>query len=219
MDANLLNTINSPTDSSFAPVRDVKGKNDKVDKNEFIQLLVTQLKHQDPLNPMQNEEFAVQLAQFTQVEQLIKINDTLSAQNQKSEGDFNYLASYLGHEVWLNSDKVSVNGSQAGKVGFVLPQDAANVQIELVDKDGVVRDTVNAGPLKSGQNVMELKDLSTSSGEYQARVVASTLGGNQLKVEASVVGTVSGFVPGANPTLLIGDRELSTADIRRVTKS
>ena len=47
-------------------------------KNQFVQLLVTQMKNQDPLNPMDGKDLAAQLAQFSSVEQLINANTTLS---------------------------------------------------------------------------------------------------------------------------------------------
>lgn len=50
---------------------------DVTGKNEFLQLLVTQLQNQDPLNPMDNTEFLSQMAQFSSLEQLIHINTTL----------------------------------------------------------------------------------------------------------------------------------------------
>jgi flagellar basal-body rod modification protein FlgD len=46
-------------------------------KTEFLQLLVAQLKNQDPLDPSDGKEMAAQLAQFSSVEQLVSVNDTL----------------------------------------------------------------------------------------------------------------------------------------------
>jgi flagellar basal-body rod modification protein FlgD len=50
----------------------------QVNESEFLNLLVTQLKHQDPLNPADNQAFLAQLAQFSSLEQLMSINQTLS---------------------------------------------------------------------------------------------------------------------------------------------
>ncbi len=46
-------------------------------KDEFVKLLVTEMKNQDPLNPMDGKELAAQLAQFSSVEQLMNINTKL----------------------------------------------------------------------------------------------------------------------------------------------
>ena len=53
-------------------------KNDALGKDEFLKLLVAQMKHQDPLNPMNGQEMAAQFAQFSSVEQLVNMNDTLA---------------------------------------------------------------------------------------------------------------------------------------------
>ena len=53
-------------------------KNDAMGKDEFLKLLVAQMKNQDPLNPMDGQQMAAQLAQFSSVEQLISANDTLA---------------------------------------------------------------------------------------------------------------------------------------------
>ena len=55
-------------------------KNDQMGQIEFMQLLIAQLKNQDPEAPVDSKEFAVQLAQFTQVEKLTAIDEKLNRQ-------------------------------------------------------------------------------------------------------------------------------------------
>ena len=56
----------------------------QLDKDAFLQLLVAQLKNQDPLSPLQPHEFAAQLAQFTSVEQLKTLNENVLSQTEAS---------------------------------------------------------------------------------------------------------------------------------------
>ena len=71
-----------------------------LDKQAFLNLLVTQLKYQDPLNPMENTEFVAQLAQFSSLEQLVNVNDNLQADAVLSQSVNNSLiASLIGNEV------------------------------------------------------------------------------------------------------------------------
>jgi flagellar hook assembly protein FlgD len=49
-----------------------------VEKNEFLKLLVTQLQNQDPLNPMNSDQFVTQLATFNSLEQLMSINQAVT---------------------------------------------------------------------------------------------------------------------------------------------
>lgn len=191
-----------------------KGNPEIIDQTEFLELLVTQLQNQDPLNPMQNEEFAVQLAQFTQVEQLIGINEKL--ESGKSGESFGSLASYLGQEVWLDSDVVSVADGNAGEIAFQLGSGASNVDVELVDSAGVVRQVLNIGALSSGSHRISLDGINVANGDYQARVKATSASGSEVAPEVSVAGIVNGYIPGPNPTLLVGDREVLTSEISRV---
>jgi flagellar basal-body rod modification protein FlgD len=56
----------TPSQSSNSPT--------EISKNDFLELLVAQLKHQDPMNPADNQQFITQLATFSSLEQLISIN-------------------------------------------------------------------------------------------------------------------------------------------------
>jgi flagellar basal-body rod modification protein FlgD len=74
-------TIDSMTAASALPTTagvEKKGK-DPLSRDAFLSLLVTQLQHQDPTEPMDNSQFIAQLAQFSSLEQLTQLNTTLSA--------------------------------------------------------------------------------------------------------------------------------------------
>src|SRR5690554_8238994 len=82
-------------------------------KQEFLELLVAQLRHQDPLNPMQPQDMAAQLAQFSSVEQLITLNDQMAVQIAFGEAVVHGLASgtaigVLGRNVLARSDRVEI---------------------------------------------------------------------------------------------------------------
>lgn len=58
------------------------GNGQELGKDQFLSILITQLRHQDPLQPMQDREFIAQMAQFTSLEQLMNINTQLTAMSQ-----------------------------------------------------------------------------------------------------------------------------------------
>jgi flagellar basal-body rod modification protein FlgD len=87
-------------------------------KNDFLQLLVTQLQNQDPLDPVKNEDFIAQLAQFNSLEQMINLNTNFEAFNtmQQLTNASNMIGNYVA---WYDSD----GNSQSGQVTQVGVQD------------------------------------------------------------------------------------------------
>lgn len=72
-----------------------------LDKDAFLRLLITQLQHQDPLEPMQDREFIAQMAHFSSLEQLQNLNATIEALQLMDAAS--QAAALIGHEVTLLS--------------------------------------------------------------------------------------------------------------------
>ena len=207
-------TVSSLISSSSSKTTGTQLKSsDVVSKDEFLQMLVTQLKTQDPMDPMDSDQFAVNLAQFSQLEQLISINDTLES---GLGSDSSSLATYLGQEVSWSGDAVQVNNNDGGRIRFNLGADSADLHVELLNSGGSVVETVDLGAVASGRHSVALENLSTSSGEYTVRVTSTGYGGEETEVKYNLAGVVTGFVPGADPTLLVGDTEVKASDILEV---
>jgi len=68
-------------------VSQVADSSSTVEKDEFLKLLITQLQHQDPLEPMDNAEFVSQITQFSALEQLISIRQAVEASAEYLGGD------------------------------------------------------------------------------------------------------------------------------------
>lgn len=216
IDKSLINSLNQASATETAKA--AKNKNDpsSIGGNEFLQLLITQLKNQDPMDPMKNDQFAVDMAQFTQVEQLIKINDKLDAQANSGSTDLGSLASYLGREVSINSDTLSVDGNDGGRIRVNLPKDASSVTVEILNTDGSVAETIDGGAIGKGKHSIALENLTTTEGSYKYRVKAKDASGVAMEANAKVAGIVSGFIPGSDPKLVLGSREISPSDIAEV---
>ncbi len=186
-------------------------KSDQVSKDQFLQLLVTQLKNQDPLDPMKSEEFAVNLAQFSQLEQLVSINDKMGAQGT----DLSSLAAYLGNEVALNTDQATVENGNAGHIRIDLPTDVESLEVQLVNDSGATVDTIRFGAVAAGKQTLNLGETSAANGSYKLNVVGSGTGGS-FSVSARPSGTVTGFIPGADPKLIVDGKEISPGDVTEV---
>jgi len=205
--ANLFSNVSGTSGTSSKTEAKKQGE---IGKDEFLTLLVNQLKNQDPLEPMKNEEFAVNLAQFSQLEQLVGINNKLGGDTSAAG-----LAGYLGTEVTLNTDKLQVEGGNGGYIKVTLPTDASAFSVDIVNSSGQVVDTKVFSGVTKGENRIMLDDLAVGDGEYSFKINALNSSGAEMNLRGDVAGIVSGFIPGADPKLLVNGKEVSPSDVRR----
>ncbi len=134
-----IHNINAQTQAAFND-RDPDKRNE-MGEQQFLQLLVAQMRHQDPINPLDGADFAAQLAQFNSVEQLIGVNDGLSklqeSQDMMSTGLTNSLAASLtGKNVKAISDVVHLPPAESTSVNFKLNNTASDVDIVIMNESG-----------------------------------------------------------------------------------
>ena len=190
-------------------------KGDEMGQVEFMKLLIAQLKNQDPEAPVDSKEFAVQLAQFTQVEKLTAIDQKLASQSQNN---ISSMAGYLGQQVKLNSSEVTVGGGQGGQLQIDLSAASPLVKVDLLDTDGKVVGTKTFENLSAGKNIVTLDGLGINDGRYGFSVAATRpSGAGFYKPVAAVSGLVTGFVPGPDPKLVIGTQEYAVGAVQEVT--
>ncbi|MEG6568308.1 flagellar hook capping FlgD N-terminal domain-containing protein [Thermoanaerobacterium thermosaccharolyticum] len=108
--------INTYTDGTK-----VTNPNSELGKNEYLQLLVTQLENQDPLNPMDDKEFIAQMAQFSALEQMLNLNNSFNAVKAYS---------LLGKTISANIDSNGSSSTITGKVDAV-KFDGGNYYLEV----------------------------------------------------------------------------------------
>lgn len=142
---------NPPAGASGAPQR-----GDRLGKQDFLELLVTQLRNQDPMNPMKGQEFAAQLAQFSSVEQLININDTLGQQqggnnvlSQQLESSM--AANMLGTRIQAQGNTISRAGDGDTTLRFTTEGPATNAVLSIRNRQGQVVRTEELSALDKGE--------------------------------------------------------------------
>ena len=146
----------------FGENREVKGND--LGKNEFLELLVAQLNNQNPLEPQENGEFIGQLAQFSTVEGVEKLNSsmqTILSGYQSSQAL--QASSLVGRKVIVPTDKAVVDTSETFKASLVLPTSSSNVFVNIYDSTGAAVGRVNMGQQEAG-NISFMWDGKDSSG-------------------------------------------------------
>ena len=124
--------------------------------DRFLKLLVTQMKNQDPLNPMDNAQITTQMAQISTVSGIDKLSATMATVNasllqmQSLEG-----AMLVGKDVLLVGDKLSLAKDGSTSAGFELDAGAKSVLATIKDAAGKVVDSFELGPLPAGRHVFE----------------------------------------------------------------
>jgi flagellar basal-body rod modification protein FlgD len=146
-------TMITPIDSNAVSADTQTGEPLKIlGKNDFLNLLVTQLQHQDPLNPAESTEFTAQLAQFSSLEQLNNINDNLKNMALFQTSVTNSQAvSYIGKEITARGNAVYLESGQPAKCHFELADNAALTVISVYDVNGGFVNSFETGPLDAGR--------------------------------------------------------------------
>src|SRR5258705_4798386 len=122
-----------------------------VTQDDFLRLLITQLQNQDPLAPMDSQEFAAKLATFNSLSQLIEINDNLGAmQNgQGSMSQYN-AASLIGKEISAAGNQIGLSSGATANIGYQLGANAAKVVVTIFSPDSELVRRIDAGTRSAG---------------------------------------------------------------------
>ncbi len=163
----------------------------------FLTLLTTQLQYQDPIDPMNTDEFTNQLVQFSQVEQQIASNDKLDALlGQGGFSQVSFAASLTGKSAEFPGSELSYDGTTPLAFGYRMPVGADSATINIRDGRGTLVHTATADTT-AGRHPFtwagETLDGSTAlPGTYSIEVVAQDVNGEPLAVETSVARRVTG---------------------------
>ncbi len=134
-----LQNINAQTSAAFNQKEPEKPN--QMGKQQFLQLLVAQMRHQNPINPLDGADFVAQLAQFNSVEQLIDVNSNIKelqhSQEMMSSGLNNSLATSLtGKQVKAISNLVHLPKGESADIQYKLNHSASKVDIVILDEAG-----------------------------------------------------------------------------------
>lgn len=131
-----MSSISSTTLSHLVGNTEAQAKKASETYQQFLLLLTTQLQHQDPLDPMESNEFTNQLVQFSQVEQGILTNEKLDAMLQQwSNNQIGQSLSYIGKDVYYRGNTVYYEGNDL-RIGYAIDGEPSFARMNIIDEDG-----------------------------------------------------------------------------------
>jgi flagellar basal-body rod modification protein FlgD len=203
------------------------GSQQTLGKDDFLQLLVTKLQYQDPLKPMEDENFIAQLAQFSTLEQMSNISDGIKTSNQwdfmQMQSLNNVMASGLiGREVKADFSGVYLDATNQPRISYTLDRDAAAIKYEVRDEQGNLVTTLDEENVEAGIGSItwDGKDNlgnRVAEGYYTIKATATDADGSTFTPTLEITGVVSTikYRDGA-AYVLINGMEVALGDIRSV---
>lgn len=199
-----------------------KGKG-PMGQSEFLKLLVTQMKNQDPTNPMDNQQLTAQMAQFSSLEQLMNINTGLSSLLSASNSTTSAQAlSLIGKEVTVQGHNTYVTGGKGADISMGLSGNASSVTVTIEDQNGNVVRKITTGGMQAGPQSLKWDGNSDAGsplpdGIYSYSVDAKDVSGKTMDVTtyAKGIATTISFDKGV-AYVHIGDLKFMLSEIVQV---
>ncbi|WP_304175534.1 flagellar hook assembly protein FlgD [Phenylobacterium aquaticum] len=173
----------------------------------FMTLLTTQLKNQDPLSPLDSNQFTQQLTQMTGVEQQIYSNDLLKQLVTNTGSGISTAVALIGKEVKATSADAGLVKGKADW-SYTLPSAADSVQIEVLDANGKVVQVASPTDKTAGDHTYSWngKDLTgkqlADGGPYTMKITAKDASGAAITPTVFVKGVVTGVQQTNGKTLI-----------------
>ncbi|ASV40234.1 flagellar hook assembly protein FlgD [Pseudomonas sp. NS1(2017)] len=166
-------------------------------KDAFLQLLVTQLKNQNPLSPQDNGAFVAQLAQFSSLEGINTLNDSVNAISSNfSSSQALQASSLVGRSIIIQTDKAMVDTSKSMTGSVDVKTATGNVTVKITDKDGNLVRTIEMGAQAVGsQNFIwdgkNDKGEVAPAGTYTFNATTKNDKGDAVALNTSLPATVT----------------------------
>jgi flagellar basal-body rod modification protein FlgD len=190
--------------------------------DNFLKLLTTQLRNQDPVAPMDANAFTSQLVQFASVEQAIKTNDQLKELGTLISGTGTTSAlSMLGRDAVVGTDRVGLGSSGGATIRYRLPDAAARTTASVIDADGRIVRTLT-GTTAAGENAIVWDGLDgtgqrAAAGTYRVQIDAVRTDYQAIAAEQYLAGTVEAIEPDAGKiSLIVAGAKVPLGDVRSV---
>ncbi|MBI9073159.1 MAG: flagellar hook capping protein [Melioribacteraceae bacterium] len=193
-------------------------------KDDFMHLMLAQLKYQDPMNPMESDEYAAQLAQFSSLEQLENLNNSMTtsieANYQLASSVNNTMASnFIGKDVKLTSTTIGYKGQEEIQLGYDLAGQSSKTTISIMDENGDVIKTIENLSTKTGYHKLswdftDNAGKKVEEGSYRFKVDSPGYNDEVIYNDAFIVGSIKSIKFTSDGTkVLIEGQEYNLSEV------
>lgn len=171
---------------------------------DYMLLLATELQYQDPTDPMDTDKLTEQTCMFSQLDELQNIGDQLKDM-EEALGNRIDPVSYLGQDVEVEGDTLTLTEGESFDVTVYLAEDADSVIIDIYDASGNIVSMQNWGSMPAGSQKMEwdgtlLTGETATDGTYTVKVRAQDANGQDVGAATTMKDTVVSVANGSNGT-------------------
>jgi len=195
-------------------------------QNQFMQLLVAQMTHQDPTAPTDDSQMAAQLAQFSSLEQLTNINTTLQGQGTSTAGltgavNNSAALNLIGKTVTADSNQIAVGPSATTSVSTNAAS-AGDLVLTITDANGNQVATKDLGQVTAGNQSVQLSGLTAGlpSGAYNAKFTLTDSSGKTTNPASIITAKIDGVTfAGGGAAATSGPLTIPIGSIASVTSN
>lgn len=192
-------------------------------KNQFLQLLITQLKYQDPLSPADSSQFTAQMMSMGQLEQLFDLNQNMASLAASQQGSM--IAQYagmVGKQALASGNLFQVDGTNRGSMQFKIDKIPASTAVNVFDGYGNLVRQFNINVTQTGEQVVYFdgknsqgNDLADGYYSFQVQALAPT--GEGIPTTTYSTGAISSIrLDNGSPVFQMGDNDLGLIDIYKI---
>lgn len=216
-----INGNNSSIDSTT-----INSTKNELDQDAFLKLMLAQLRHQDPLEPVDNTEFVAQTAQFSTVTGINAMRESLSefVDNQQASQALSS-AGLLGKTAMISGNKADLTADNPLQAQYELPHSSGTTTASFVDQNGTVVHQMALGAMPAGTHTLEWdgsrkNNAAAPNAQYTVRVDYLNDEGEVTAAPIAIAETIQSLVLGKNGTqskfTLSDGRSVNITDVKEI---